>query len=76
MSMLVYHTYTSLEVAIVVADREERSIELTYELTSFASPAFDARGVDDFGFRDRVKWFRFSPSFVVVSIVRPVLAFP
>ena len=76
MSMLVYHTYTSLEVAIVVGDREERSIELTYELTSFASPAFDARGVDDFGFRDRVKWFRFSPSFVVVSIVRPVLAFP
>ena len=46
------------------------------KLTSFAASAFDARGVDDFGFRDRVKWFRFSPSFVAVFTVRIALVFP
>ncbi len=74
--MLVYHTYTSLEVATIITNREARSIESMNKLTSFASSAFDERGVDDFGFRDRVKWFRFSNSFVVVSIVRIALTFP
>ena len=55
--------------------RCERSIQAKYKPTNFlCSSAFKTRGVDDFGFRDRVKWFRFCTAFVLASIVFFVLA--